>query len=206
MVMITFYSCTCHIHSPFSWWGTQWQRVRFPKTDQPPVALLSFLSLHDGHELPEDTAHWKGDSHYYSGLLGARRAKESGGKGKDEGPFRRDPWEATLPKKALDTFECSLGKHPDNTFSDVRLEMLFLTELPICHESESEVAQSCLTLYDPMDCSLPGSSLHGILQARVLEWGAISFSRGSSRSRDRTQVSHIPGRCFNLWATREAKK
>ena len=43
-------------------------------------------------------------------------------------------------------------------------------------ESESEVAQSCLTLCDPMDCSLPGSSVHGIFQARVLEWGAIAFS------------------------------
>ena len=41
---------------------------------------------------------------------------------------------------------------------------------------ESEVAQSCLTLSDPMDCSLPGSSIHGIFQARVLEWGAIAFS------------------------------
>ena len=44
------------------------------------------------------------------------------------------------------------------------------------HESESEVAQSCLTPSDPMDCSLPGSSVHGIFQARVLEWGAIAFS------------------------------
>ena len=43
-------------------------------------------------------------------------------------------------------------------------------------ESESEVAQLCLTLSDPMDCSLPGSSVHGIFQARVLEWGAIAFS------------------------------
>ena len=43
-------------------------------------------------------------------------------------------------------------------------------------ESESEVAQSCPTLHDPMDCSLPGSSVHGIFQARVLEWGAITFS------------------------------
>ena len=45
--------------------------------------------------------------------------------------------------------------------------------------SESEVAQSCPTLSDPMDCSLPGSSAHGIFQARVLEWGAIAFSDGS---------------------------
>ena len=43
-------------------------------------------------------------------------------------------------------------------------------------KSESEVAQSCLTLHDPMDCSLPGSSVHGIFQARALEWGAIAFS------------------------------
>ena len=71
-------------------------------------------------------------------------------------------------------------------------------------ESESEVAQSCPTLCDPLDCRLPGSSLHEILQARVLEWVAISFSRGSSWTRDGTQVSWIPGRRFNLWATREA--
>ena len=70
-------------------------------------------------------------------------------------------------------------------------------------ESESEVAQSCPTLCDPMDCSPPGSSLHGILLllARVLEWVAISFSRGSSQPRDQTRVSCIPGRCFNLWAS-----
>ena len=66
------------------------------------------------------------------------------------------------------------------------------------------VAQSCPTLCDPMDCSLPGSSLHWILQARVLEWVAISLSRGSSRPRDWTWVSCIPSRRFNLWATREA--
>ena len=51
--------------------------------------------------------------------------------------------------------------------------------LPQCMKvkSESEVAQSCLTLSDPMDCSLPGSSVHGIFQARVLEWGAIALGR-----------------------------
>ena len=66
----------------------------------------------------------------------------------------------------------------------------------------SSVAQSCLTLCDPMDCSLPGVSLHGILQARVLEWVAISFSRGSSQPRDRTWVSRIAGKRFTIWATR----
>ena len=62
---------------------------------------------------------------------------------------------------------------------------------------ESEVAQSCPTLCDPVDCSPPGSSIHGILQARILDWVAISFSRGSSRPRDRTQVSCIAGRFFS---------
>ena len=58
------------------------------------------------------------------------------------------------------------------------------------------VAKSCLTLCDTMDCSPPGSSIHGILQARILEWVAIPFSRRSSRPRDQTQVSRIAGRRF----------
>ena len=53
-----------------------------------------------------------------------------------------------------------------------------------------------------MDCSLSGSSVHGIFQARVLEWIAIAFSRGSSRPRNRTRVSRIAGRCFTVWATK----
>ena len=63
-------------------------------------------------------------------------------------------------------------------------------------EGEGEVVQSCPTLCDPMDYSPLGSSVHGIFQARVLEGVAISFSRGSSRPRDQTQVSHVAGRCF----------
>ena len=58
------------------------------------------------------------------------------------------------------------------------------------------VAQSCLTLCDPMDCSPPGPSVHGILQARILEWAAITLSRGSSQPRDRTQVSCTAVRLF----------
>ena len=68
----------------------------------------------------------------------------------------------------------------------------------------SEVAQLCLTLCNPVDCSLPGSSLHGILQARILEWVTTSSSWGSSWPRDQTLVSHIAGRRFNLWATNDA--
>ena len=65
----------------------------------------------------------------------------------------------------------------------------------------SEVAQSCPTLCDPMNCSLLGSSVHGIFLARVLEFVAMSFSRGSFQPRDRTQVSCIAGRHFTVWAT-----
>ena len=60
------------------------------------------------------------------------------------------------------------------------------------------VTQSCLTLCDPMDCSLPGSSVHGILQARILEWVGIPFSRGSSQPRDQTWVFRIAGRFFPI--------
>ena len=71
------------------------------------------------------------------------------------------------------------------------------------------VAQSCplmttgSPLDDPMECSPPGSSVHGVLQARILECVAISFSRGSSQPRDWTWVSRIAGRRFIVWATRE---
>ena len=65
------------------------------------------------------------------------------------------------------------------------------------------VAQLCPTLWDPMDCSPPGSSVHRILQARILELFVISISRRSSQPRDQTQVSCITGRFFTGWATRK---
>ena len=70
-------------------------------------------------------------------------------------------------------------------------------------KKENEVTQSCPTLWDPMDCSPPGSPIHGIFQARILEWVVISFSRRSFQPRDWAWVSRIVGRCFTIWATRE---
>ena len=85
--------------------------------------------------------------------------------------------------------------------------------MPITHQAlfwvlgmfewESEVAQLCPTLCDPMDCSLSGSSVHRIFQAIVLEWVAISFYRGSSWPRDWTQISLIVDRRFTVRAIRE---
>ena len=65
------------------------------------------------------------------------------------------------------------------------------------------VAQSRTTVCECMDCIPPGFSVHGLLQTRILEWVAIYFPRGSSRARNRTQVSCITGRFFTIWATRE---
>ena len=61
------------------------------------------------------------------------------------------------------------------------------------------VTPSCLTLCDPMDCSLPGSSVHGILRVSILEWVAIAFSGGSSRPRDWASISCVAGRFFTIW-------
>ena len=66
------------------------------------------------------------------------------------------------------------------------------------------ITQSCPTLCDPIDCSSPEASVHGILQARTLEWVAIPFSRESSQPRGQTQISCIAGGFFTIWATREA--
>ena len=85
----------------------------------------------------------------------------------------------------------------------------FISLATSCHlvisitECSSSVTKSWLTLCNPMDCS-PCSSVHGILQARRVEWVAIFFCRGSSRPRNQTQVSCISGRYFTDWATREA--
>ena len=77
-------------------------------------------------------------------------------------------------------------------------KLVFLFCVTYVRISESEVAQWCPTLHDPMDGSLPGSSVRGIFQAIVLEWIAISFSRGSSQHRAQTRVSHIVNRRFTI--------
>ena len=84
------------------------------------------------------------------------------------------------------------------------LNIILYTNVYLCMCS---VAKSCLTLWDPMDCSLPSSSVHGIFQARILEWIAISSSRGSSWLRVWTHVSCISctgRRILYHWAAREA--
>ena len=108
-----------------------------------------------------------------------------------------DNWIKALLSKALTTRAKPRFSHHQPSHQEAYTILLASSII-------SEVAQWCLTLCDPMDCSPPGSSIHGIFQARVLEWVAIAFSRGSSWLRDRTLVSHIADRCFTVWSTREA--
>ena len=89
--------------------------------------------------------------------------------------------------------------------SFVLLMVLFIFLDILNYSSKVLVAQSCPTLCDPMHCSPPGSSVHGFSQARILEWVAISFSRGSSWPSDRTWVPCTTGRFFTDWVTRRAQ-
>ena len=75
---------------------------------------------------------------------------------------------------------------------------MYSYKLIMLNPVEVKVAQSCLTLCDSIDCSLPGSSVYGILQARILEWVAIPFSSGSSEPRDQTRVSCTAGKFFTV--------
>ena len=76
--------------------------------------------------------------------------------------------------------------------------------IALCLKNILLVTQLCPTICCHMDCSLPGSSVHGVLQARILEWVVIPFFRGSSQLVDRTWGSYIAGRLFTIWGTREA--
>ena len=81
---------------------------------------------------------------------------------------------------------------------------LFPTPAPLWGLHDTQSLQLCPILCDPVDYSPPGSSVHGIFQARILEWVAMASSRGSSRPRDWTQVSCTAGGFFTIWAIREA--
>ena len=86
--------------------------------------------------------------------------------------------------------------------SELYSNFLNLREIQRLWNVKVLVAQSLPTLCGPMDYVAPGSSVHGIFQARILEWVALPFSRGSSQPRDRTWVSSTAGRYFTVWATK----
>ena len=110
----------------------------------------------------------------------------------------------TLYEKALNMdsrqwllcFPISVGSTLLQARNCVFFYLLFLEQSMMYDSCICPVTQSCPTVCNPMDCRLPGSSVHGILQARILEWVAISFSRGSSQPRDITCISCLVGRFF----------
>ena len=111
----------------------------------------------------------------------------------------QEPYPPRASKRKVQGSECASSNGSPRLVSAVATGEPLLLLKPVSltpTESESEIAQSCLTPCDPMDCSLSGSSVHGIFQARVLEWIAISFSRGSSQTRKQNRVSCIAGRGF----------
>ena len=109
-------------------------------------------------------------------------------------------WSKPIEKQNKTFYRFKMCKCPHQVKLYSERISLFLNAIVLCL-----VTQSYLILWDPMACSPPGSSVHGISQARILEWVAMPSSRGSSQPRDRTQVSCIAGGFFTIWATREAK-
>ena len=126
------------------------------------------------------------------------------------GPFSSGPIHWMSPE--LQDWGCKEAtRQADRTLSEgTKGKWLLLSTSPIHQEAHPQTAgnllscsvylvtQSCLTLCNTMDCSLPGSSVHGIIQARILEWVAMPSSKQSSQPRDQTQVSHIAGGFFTL--------
>ena len=103
-----------------------------------------------------------------------------------------------------ESYTLMFKSHP-RISSEIFRSYFFICEVKIKIANRIVVWESCLTLCDPRDYSPLGSSVHGILQAGILEWVAMPFSRGSSWPRDQTQVSCTAGKFFTIWATREAQ-
>ena len=105
-----------------------------------------------------------------------------------------------LGRKAMKNLDSILKSRDITLLTKVHLvkAMVFPVVMYGCEVKWSEVAQSCLTLCNPMDYSLSGSSVHGILQARMLEWVAISYSMGLSQSRDQTHILN----CIDIFYSR----
>ena len=91
-------------------------------------------------------------------------------------------------------------------FYSIKVKLILLLNIDIYYEQILLIAQLCPILCDPMHCSSPGYSVPGILQARILQWVAVPFPRGSSRPRDQMRVSCTAGRFFTTWATRETPR
>ena len=137
-----------------------------------------FLLLHGNHRERSDPA----------------KRKRQGSDGWDMSSLAGSP--SSKPAPSPPCFLINPPWRPENVECEGKIKMIFKTGLPYPYSCVPSHAQSCLTLCDPVDCSLPGSSVHGILQARILKWVDMPSSSGSSPSRNQTHVSCISGGFF----------
>ena len=114
-------------------------------------------------------------------------------------------WKHVREKALLNNVLYTLQITCTQTYKRTVMISLMNCSISIPTTTTTKSLQSCLTLCNPIDSSPLGSSIHGVFQARILEWAAISFSRGSSWPRDETRVSHTAGRLFTIWANRESR-
>ena len=112
-----------------------------------------------------------------------------------------DRWEETQGVREPQAMESLSTAPPTKCYNFVQINKHWKWMFKVNTLLKVKVAQLCPTICNPMDYTV-----HGILQARILEWVAFPFSRGSSQPRDQTQVSHIAGRFFTSWATRETQE
>ena len=123
--------------------------------------------------------------------------------------YRRLPWwPCYSPWGCKESDRAEVTEHARTHAQGLQTPWVFLLHTKVKKSIRLKVkvlaTQSCSTLCDPMDCSPPGFSVHGILQARILQWIAFSFSRGSSPPSNHTPVSSTADKFFTIWATREA--
>ena len=146
-------------------------------------SIPGFPVYHQLPELAQTHVHWVSDAIQPSHPLSSPSPAFS--LSQHQGLFQWSVLHIKWPKY----WSCSFSISPSSEYSGLisfRIDCVLVDQL-------------CLTLCDPMDCNPPGSSVHGILQARILKWVAIPFSRGSFQSRDQTQVSCLAGRFFTTW-------
>ena len=178
---------------------------------------MCFQALNCSAQFNEHIEDLQGE-HTFSLVMVAEERGETD-KGSHHHQFRAAPWEVSAVWEGMcaqqaakswsapwichSVAECPWTYHSSLSFLICKLGMrvFFSTHKIYNVWSESESAQSCPTLWDPVD-----HTVHGILQARILEWVAFPFSRGSSQPRDPTQVSRTAGGFFTSWVTKEAQE
>ena len=150
-----------------------------------------------------DTSKRKGNSQYRHDYKQWQRPNQQNSVIESDGPWigHLDNWSWMSFHGLME--RCSEDWVVDAVGLGFTTELFSVAMAFLCYAMLCLVDQSYPTLSDPMNCSPPGSSVCGILQARILQWVAIFFYRGSSQPRNQIRVSRVAGRFFTVWATKE---